>query len=303
MPHTSISIGAVGGVQYDAGSDRLKGILTDFVDKPDDVGHLIQRYISNRRPPASRVTVRLFTRPGLTRDDLDQVHIPWRGAEITCEAFIPMSRNDIGGVAYFGGNAIDREACTREDRIKERELLRGVMSRPINGSRTPDEIIEFLERPDDQDITDLLAVYMEAYDQYMTPFTRVTIAGMCRDNLVAIARNTEGRIVAVSQGEKVMLSPLNLTLVELTETATLPAYRSRGLTTFCKRKIIETVSGPQVQIYAESRANWGGVLRQNHSIGMRVAGRLERHCLISSTAQDIRQTGRYGNLLVFYLPN
>jgi hypothetical protein len=245
----------------------------------------------------------MFTKPGITKDELDAVRLPWHGGEIHCEAFIPMDLNDVGGVAYFGGNACFREPCTADERDQEQNLLRGVMSRPVNGRAQPEETIEFLKNPTDQDIRDLLGVYAAAYAQYMVAFTKTTITNMCRDNLVVVARNTEGRIVAVSQGERAAISELGITLVELTETATHPAYRSRGLTTHCKLKIIDAVRSPRTMIYAESRANWGGVLRQNHSIGMKVAGRLERHCKISSMAQDIPQTGKYGNLVVFHLPN
>lgn len=300
---TSYSVGAVGTVKYDAVSDRLKGLLTSIATSPEGAGSQLQKYLAPTRPPSSRLTVRLFVTPNVTKEDLDEIHLPWRGGEIRCEAYIPMALNDVGGLVYFGGNAAERGVSTPEEVTKERELLRGVTTRAVNGSRIPEETFEVLDHPAEQDVTDLLAVYDESYSDYIVAFNRGTIMAMCRNNLVVVARSTEGRIVAVSQGEVVNLPDLNLKLVELTETATLPAYRSRGLTTFCKKKIIETVAAPRTQIYAESRANWGGVLRQNHSIGMKIAGRLERHCLISSNSQDIRQTSKYGNLVVFHLPH
>ncbi|MFY9462843.1 MAG: hypothetical protein WAP52_01515, partial [Candidatus Sungiibacteriota bacterium] len=91
-------------------------------------------------------------------------------------------------------------------------------------------------------------------------------------------------------------------LIEISETACLPAWRGHGFAQTCKARLLQEINRSSSIVYTESRANHAAVLRSNVNLGMKVAGRLESHCAMESLASDISQEGRMANLFVFYLP-
>ena len=287
-------------MSYDPVSDRIKGLFPAVLENVEDIENFLRRQASsNRQHPASRLSVRVFTGPGITEAELTTIEVEYRGATIRLEAFFKIDLEDLGGLAYFGGNAPERGVSPSWEIEAEYATWRSVRARPIEHKPLLEGyLIEILQNPTPIDIADLLDVYRDAYKDYPTPFNTGSLESMCRNNVVVVARKRDGHIVAVSQGEIADLREINISLVELTETASLSSHK--GLSTHIKKRLIDELKGPRVIIYAETRCAWGAVQRSNYVAGMHVFGRLERHCRISSYRQDFQPSHRYlGDLFVF----
>lgn len=295
----ALSIGKIGGIGYDATSNRYKGVLTQVAENTGQVEAMLWQCVHRAGSIGTRMTVRIFT-SFQDGERLKELQVPWGEAFLRCEAFIP---HKWYSVAYFGANTPERTS-RKETVAAEESLLAGVMATPPKKRETPEGFtVEILDRANPDDLADLLGVYNASYTRYITDFTRDSISRMIYENIVAVARNGDGRIVAVSQGETAEVPQLGVDLVELSDTATYPKYRSKGLTTLCKMRLIEALRGSEKAIvFAESRAVSAPVNRQNFSVGMKPGGRLERHCKIASDQFELPQDGEYGNMVVWYLP-
>lgn len=294
----SLSIGRTDGIEYDSVSDRWKGFIPVVAKDAGEIRHHLDKCIREADESGTRLTVRIFT-DFQDQNMLRGVSLPWRDSIVQCEAFIPVRA---GGIAYFGANTNVRR---NDDRIlsEEQKLLARATSTPLKKhTPLPGYEVEILHDVSRRDVVDLVEIYEASYTSYITEFTPAVIRRMVFDNAAAAVRNSRGRIVAISQGETAEIPEVGIKLVELSDTATHPKYRSLGLTTLCKLELLRSLAAHDTVIFAESRAVSIGVLRQNHSIGMRVGGRLERHCKISSDQQDVPQEGAYGNMVVFYHP-
>jgi len=294
----SLSIGRTDGIEYDPTSDRWKGLIPVVTQNAAEIQRHLGQCIREAAEGGTRLTVRIFTN-FQDLNILQGVSLPWRDGIVRCEAFIPVNN---GGVAYFGGNTTAR---ANDERVVAEEgnlLTKATATPPKKRELPPGFKVEILHHVTRLDVADLAEMYAASYTSYITEFTPAVIQRMVFDNAAAVVRNPDGRIVAISQGETAEIPEVGVKLVELSDTATHPAYRSLGLTTLCKLELLRCLTAPDTVIFAESRAVSMGVLRQNHSIGMRVGGRLERHCKISSDQQDVLQEGAYGNMVVFYHP-
>ena len=302
----SLSIGTVGGMRFDGISDRWKGIASGIAENARRAKQILGENIVGAAPGGTRFTMRMFVGAGVRKLDLKEIRALWGDATVRMEAFIPVGAKDVGGIAYFGGCTSLREGFDASAAKKEVALLRKVgRKRTSNHAQVPEGFrVELLDPKhiQDCDIEDLVAMYLASYTQYITAFTCDSVRAMCEENMVAVARNGNGNVVAVSQGEVAEIPFAGIRLVEISETATNPAYRSMGLTTHCKLALIAQLRSPETLIYAESRANWGGVIRQNLLLGMGVSGWLDRHCVIAAESTDVPQAGKYGDLFVFNLP-
>ena len=157
----------------------------------------------------------------------------------------------------------------------------------------------------DGDVSDIVDLYRVCYSSYMVEFNERTIREMIRDNVFVVVRNDRGQIICVGQAEQVKIDTGGggvWTLVEVSENATLPDYRSMGLSQHARLVMIEAVRGPRTIIYVESRLNHAGVIGANLKIGMRPAGRLDHHTFMDSMASEVAQEGSYNTLLVMHLP-
>lgn len=294
----SLSIGRTDGIEYDPVSDRWKGLIPVVAQDVGEIRHHLDKCVREAAEDGTRLTVRIFT-DFQDLNTLQGVSLPWRDSIVRCEAFIPV-RN--GGVAYFGGNTTVRRNDDRVVSEEQKLLARATATPPKKHEPPPNYKVEILQHVTRLDVVDLVEIYGASYTSYITEFTPAMIQRMVFDNAAAVVRNSDGRIVAISQGETAEIPEIGMKLVEISDTATHPNYRSLGLTTLCKLELLRCLAAPDTVIFAESRAVSMGVLRQNHSIGMRVGGRLERHCKISSDQQDVLQEGEYGNMVVFYHP-
>ncbi len=300
---SALSIGAIGEVSYEPVSDRSKGFLSDMHTSISAIADALSSVAAGHRE-GSRLSIRLPIADNVSIPLASCVSVPWKdGAVLSCEAFIPVGRRGLGGIMYFGANASSRQT-SHSILIEEWKLLDCLTGAPRTYREEPRGFcFESLECPSHEDIHQLMSLYAASYQRYMTDFSPGSIRMMIADNEVSLARNGEGTIVAVTQAEAVSvgIGGMDWILIELSDTATLPEYRSIGLSQLCKLRLVNARRSETAIIYTESRANHAGVLRSNWNVGMESVGRLEAHCLMSSHAEEVPQIGGYANLFVFAL--
>lgn len=315
------SIGAIGSIAADPYNDRSKGFLTTVTGSNAELARFL-RIVANRYPFGSRLNVRTFGcrqprdtpqfvhRPhGLEWNEHDQPSILWRGGiPLRPEAIIPVRNHPkVGSILYFGANSPSRLPSDDVQRL-EHSLLGRVTDMPRK-SPSEDLHVEILSRhPSNRDIADIVAIYVDRYTTYLTPFTDESVRSMAAGSQVVVVRDDSGRVASICVSEIAHIPVPNappIHFVEISDAATRRDCEGQGMYTAAKAASIRFIrqANPDAVITTEARANSIGVLRSNLNLGMRVAGRELAHCVISAKSnEDVVQTSRYGNLVVFYVP-
>ena len=160
--------------------------------------------------------------------------------------------------------------------------------------------------PDSRDdVRALVSLWRQAFTSYIFPIEFDTVRGILSDdaNLCFVAREG-GRIVSSLVAERAVVDVENvrLQLCELSEFATDPEFRGRGLMTMLQRAAIRATRDiwPDAAIYAENRAQEPGSYRSSLRAGMGYGGTLMQHCTIEGDRRAFGQEGRYENLHVLY---
>lgn len=301
----NISIGAIDAIAYDPVSDRSKGFITALQETTAGVARILEE-IGGAYQQGTRLTVRLPLNIRVNCGLVSHIRVPWKEhAELACEAMIPVHRRGLGVIAYFGANTAGRRSgATTHSR--EWELLEKTsqgLHRSPPRILPPEFISGILRHPTDNDLQHLVEIYGASFESYITELSQESVAAMLGKNIAAVVRNHAHDIVAVSQAEvaPLLIGGESWRLIELSETATDPVYRSLGLSQFCKAALIGLFPEPDAIVYAESRANHAPVLRSNQKVGFRPRGRLDQHCLMDSSAKNFALGGTFANLFVFSL--
>lgn len=300
------SIGAINAIEYDRISDRSKGFLVETQSTAESITSMLAT-ISCQYQQGTRLTVRVPLSEDVSPHIAWCVRMPWKGhSEFACEAMLPVHRRGLGAIAYFGANTADRRssAAIRSHEWTLLEKTRhGLHDAPLRmlaaGFRT-----DIIKRLSEDDLCRLEEIYRASFQSYGADLSRDAIEAMAHENITAVVRDPNHQIVAICQAEvaPVVISGKAWRLIELSETATHPASRSNGFSQVCKSALINALRGSDAVIYCESRANHGAVLRSNQRVGFHPCGRLERHCLMDSSAREFSQESAYANLFVFALP-
>lgn len=298
----AISIGAVGSVLFDTLNDRWKGVLTTLYRSVEEI-HMTLKQVLTYCLKGTRISIRVLVAPEVDLEALRSLSLPWReDTPLIFEAAIPVNRHGLGAVVYFGANTPERKTPS-DIRLAEWKLIGKLKNRVRKDRILPGgfsaEILH--SEPLIEEILQLREVYRSSYTAYIASFDPATIARMIEENYVAVVRNQRRKIVSVCQAESASfdIEGNEWRLVELSDTATDPEYRSHGFSEICKRLLIRRVRGERTVIFTESRANFAGVQVNNHNIGMRVCGRLEKHCVMDSNTRTLPQEDQYSNIFVF----
>jgi len=312
------SIGAIGSIVADAYNDRSKGFLP--VVSHDVVGlHSLLRRVARESTFGSRLNVRTFLakdcfRPSDSQADVAAAYglLPapslWNGWPIECEAVVPVRGHPtVGAIGYFGANAPGRLPLV-DERIRQRELLHQVTEMPRKEPREDLRVEILSPHPSDRDVSDIVNMYLDRYTTYLAPFTDSSVRNMTAGSQVVVVRDGRGRVASICVSEIAHIPVPNapsIHFVEISDAATRKDCEGQGMYTAAKAASIRFIrqANPDAVITTEARANSIGVLRSNVNLDMEVAGDQLAQCVISSKSnEDITQSGKYGNLVVFYVP-
>jgi hypothetical protein len=313
------SIGAIGAAMPDLGNGRVKGVLLPPAGSLGELDYLYQQLVvpvMASYPEQTRVSVRVFTEPGLTPEILTGFQQQHGGQTVGLEAYIPLGLGEITGLAYFGGNTPDRipsPAIMAQEQACLAQAQAAAQSRPPHP--LPQGYSVELVPPDtlvglnDGDIAKLLEIYQGAYSGYLVPFTLEGVRQNAEHSAVGVVRNPNSEIVSVTMGEITPPIVRDLRMCEISDSATHPNLReadpnAKGVNFWAKQAVIEYLVQNEVDIiYAESRAVWEAVLRSNAQLGLEPCGFLPRACVIGSNMETVHdaQSGRFGDLVVMAL--
>lgn len=316
------SIGAIGRVEFDPISQRLKGIILPPVYDQDQLTQAMQTHVMplvGQLDGWGRVTARVLVGGKINSASvIDPLATCHHGIVIQPEAYISLGPNDLNlnGVLYLGGNTLDRtprlETVKAEGQTLQQAQLETQDIRPMDlppNYATQLVLPQSLDGINDQDIRDILAIYKGAYKGYLVDFTEESIKANAYSSAVGLVRDPSGKIVSVTMGEITPPFADHIRFCEISDSATDMTLKDRdpqakNVNFWAKREILRFLVHQNIQvIYTETRANWKSVLKSNLWLGLEPRGYLPRHCKISSTLESVtdQEDKGFGNLFVMSL--
>ncbi len=294
------SIGKI-GIEFDQRNNRVKGIIPKVIGK--NTLPIVEEYLTHSdhladKTGATRITMRFFS----SHTSYDSIKELGKKFGYTLEAIIPF---DGISVYYLGKNADDRKSDPSLLAIERKKALE--IRRTLSKTEVTLGPSFRIERMADEHVEQLHELYRLTFTQYPFELNPQTLRSIMESAKVLVAINSEGRIVSSLVGESIEIPLENseierIRLVELSEAATHPDYRAKGLLSFLVRQMVETIkkdSSVKTIIYGEARASHipaNVILRKNGAV---YAGTLEKHCLIESV-RNIPEEGIFENLNVWY---
>lgn len=306
----AVSIGRLGGTEYDARNDRRKGFILRVHRNEGDLVRTLAK-AAEESTMGSRVTVRVLIGREFDAALAASVRVPWRdGVSLSYEASVPVHQANIGSVLYFGANLTargDSSQITQNVLIKLQELKQG---RPYIRRIAADAFaLEHLDaitlRPGD--IDRIVDIYRYAFSDYVVELNADLVHRMIQGNMVIVAREkSSGAICGITQAEiaPVEVEGVPWRIVELSDTAVHGEFHGKGVGYLVKQVALHNIRGMRANtiVYSEARANHLAIVKLNVELGLENSGFLPRHCRINSSLSDNPQDGLYGDLLVMHMP-
>ncbi|MDP3882188.1 MAG: GNAT family N-acetyltransferase [Nanoarchaeota archaeon] len=288
------SLGKIGEMYFDERNNRIKFFSTTIHSSPDSVRSLIaQGKEMMDDKGATRLNARFFVRDFTLEGNV--------------EAAIPLNSSFRGTQLVFIGINRGKRIDSSEVLLAEEDLIREVLREPLHNCHglsagySFERLTPLNLRP--YDIRDMSSLYSQAFTTYTASLDEASLLEMIRNSIVYCARDKdEGKIVSTSVAEigKVPTSNGNFGICELSEMATLPEHRGRGISTSLTQALVHEISSKVDLIYAEARACSLSVNKVFHNLGFNFAGRLMKQCILSG-CYDIEENGPYENLNVWYI--
>ncbi|MBW5448587.1 putative beta-lysine N-acetyltransferase [Cohnella sp. CFH 77786] len=203
--------------------------------------------------------------------------------------------------AYFDGRDaycmacyLDAERRTSGSWIEEDRILERVMSLSPKPEPNAPEAGCRLRKAEKEDAQTLASLYASVFGTYPTPIMDPAyVAKAVGGKAVFYVYEHEGRIVSAASAE-INASCRN---AEITDCATLTAYRGKGLMRLLIRALEEELTERRIRsAYSLSRAMSFGMNAALRQSGYRYSGRLTKNCDIGGQFEDM-------NLWVKILPS
>jgi len=228
------------------------------------------------------------------------------------EARIPLNKDWNGyEILYLVENSPKR-MCPKEILQREDELIEYVIQNTSvdNDPRRIEEggyRVDILDSASEEDLKQILELYQETFTKYLFPMTLENVRKLITNTnaRASVVRDSDGKIVSICVAETARIDTNlgSLYICELSDEATHPEHRRRGLNSACIQRLIEHLyekDGIDL-IFEEARAPHIGVNKVAAKLGFKYVGRLNKHCVIGGS-KEIYENNSYENLNVWYLP-
>jgi len=253
-----------------ATNERLRGFYTEGVitsqQEADSITEHVESAIDDMlcSDQTSRVSIRVVSEIGsLARLTFDRANI---------EAALPINNTDLV-IAYIGANQDDRQMSTK--RLTAHQALLHSLRLRNHVSHNTDLDIRIV---DNQNTTHLVPAFTQLYRSF--GYDRIETEQILGDSSNLIVYHQDGDVVAsTAMAEKatIEISGLGkLSLVEITEASTHPAYRERGLyravSSYLIRHLMSLHRDGGINmdaLYGESNLTMPGVVIAAHQNGRR----------------------------------
>lgn len=286
------------GVIIQTGNDRLKGFAPFALNRCNAEGIMRETRDAGTRAGVSRITVRGFVSSG----EMAPVRETANGNGLAVEAYVPMMN---GGIAYFGWNRDDRkpdqevrqaQECVAQNIMLRNPKTRGELNAVMGANGYSFDSGEHLSNPDIERLVELYRICLPKYsvelnEGYIGELTRAP------ENVTIVVRDG-GRIIAAAVAEKSIreIDGIRILDVEISECATDPDHRGRGLMSAIIRRLMDGIGRtPGTAIYSESRAAHAQINAAMRSNGMFYCGRLDKAVVIGGETAG-EDDGRFGHM-------
>ena len=173
-------------------------------------------------------------------------------------------------------------SCTEEDR----RFMKALAGRPARRSRIELEAGWTLCIAGREDAADLAALYSRTFESYPFPVSSpaYVLETIQRDVVYGLVRDEAGMLVAAASAETVP----DLHNAEMTDFATLPSHRGRGLAKLLLAFLEDEVSRRGItNLYTLARASSRGMNTVFHVLGYEHSGTLVKNCHIGGKLEDM----------------
>jgi hypothetical protein len=263
------------------GNDRTRA-FAPFILNKDNCGSIMRETRdAGDSDGTSRTTMRAIIRP----EDMGSVVGSARDCGLDLEAVIEIGA---GPLAYFGRNDGMRRTpgTIRDSQITNASAVMARAPRTESGNlRT----IDFNGYTADSEISakdtnDLIELYQLCLPRYCVALNEEKIGELFMDpaNTVALIRD-QGRIIAASVAERSLVQVGDDVIedIEISECATHPDHRARGLMSAIIGQLIQEIGQAESRVvYSESRAAHTPINIAMRNNGMTYCGRLEKAVVI-----------------------
>lgn len=272
MENTFSQTGSIGAAWPPAlaTNQRLRGFYTEGVITGQQEANIVTDHIESAvdemlcSAHISRLSIRVVSEIGsLARLAFDRANI---------EAALPISDTDLV-IVYVGANRDDRQMSA--ERLAAHQALLHRVSQRTHSDHTPDLDVKIVDR---QNTAQLVPAFAKLYSSFGYDLSETE--QLLRDDNNVIAYHKDGDVVAsTAMAEKAAIE-INglgkLTLVEITEASTHPAYRQRGLYRSVSGYLIRHLMSLHREdamnmdaLYGESNLTMPGVVIAAHQNGRR----------------------------------
>ncbi|MFN4212495.1 MAG: hypothetical protein ACK4FL_00850 [Microgenomates group bacterium] len=320
------SIGATVWPPVETNNERLKGVYPKVLENIDQLNQFLEEFASLKfTSNSSRITARaLVSNEALLPKSLINPKL--------IETVIPLEGCDIKEVSdcllvYFGKNAPTRQ--TKPEILNRQyqqvyEIFFG--NRTNNQGLTQKNILsEFSIRSlteTERCHPNVLQMYFKLYSLFNWTLKDVEEMLTNTRNLIVAAFDSEGNIISSALAEQGIMNferegkEIELSLVEITEAATLPTYRGKGLYQAVSNKILEELANKDPAphlVFGELNLDAPPVLKVAAQQGripaistayqyrMPNSWFLEQHVVIYQ-GDGSKRLENYNNLMVAFLP-
>ncbi|MFH1221922.1 MAG: GNAT family N-acetyltransferase [Candidatus Micrarchaeota archaeon] len=305
---SSPSIGSV-GLAFDRINNRIKGIHPELIGSEAKLTAVLDQARSMAQETgATRATVRFF----LPRSGNEEVRNLWRfltafngneaGYTNIFEAVVPFSF--YGGhyaMAYLAMNAESR--LSPQNEILHELSMARLATMSSNRHRLPSGYR--LRSAEPRDVSELVDLY-RVFTRYLVTLDHAMITNMVANTPTIVSISQENRIAAALAAEHVRLNIGGLgmiNLIEVSEAATAPQHRGRGLYSHMTRVFFDAAVSEfwadGLVMYAEARAAHPAPSRGLLNAGGTLGGFLNKQCVLESD-RIVAESGPYENLNVVY---
>lgn len=324
------SIGAVVWPPVETNNERLKGVYPNVIENDNNLLDFLDDFSRLEfKPPITRISGRAVVTEnalmGLIQSNLPETKL--------IETIIPLRDCGINELSdcclliYVGKNQPSRQTpaeILNQQFKRVTEIFSNIENQRTQENNAPSGFVIRPITADERKNTEILNMYHQLYSLFN--WSKKDVTGMLRsnNNLIVAAFNDQEMVVssAIAEfGEMTFIrnsKPVTLSLVEITEAATLPKFRGIGLYQAVSDRILEHLAEnkPPNLVFGELNLDAPGVIkvaaRQGRIPAISTAEEyglfprgwfLEQHVVIfQGTNQQRPENYPYNNLMVAYLP-
>lgn len=282
------NIGVLGGAQYQAISDRVKGFCPVVVGSPDQY----RQYFRDKvLPEAIKSNPSRIIDRAIVKSEIPVAKLIGQ-SPLSCEARVKLGGEWRGNHWIMIGWNQEGRILSNDTRLQILDLAYRVSESQYSPAKSlPNANGYTLEcmkgrNMSFRDVLDIAKIYAKSFRKYLVDLTTPeNVQAWVKEESVRpyVVRDENGNIVSVASGDcaTAVLDGREFKFMELGDFATEPSHRGSGLIRALVKELISYgVQNGYDSIHAEARACWEAANYACSKSGLRYCGTLWSNCLI-----------------------